>query len=111
MDLVTAPRRHDVFLVDLDPTIGAEMRKRRPCVVVSPDVMNETLRTVIIAPMTSRVRRYPNRVWQTFQGTDGEIALDQLRTVDRSRLIRRLGALDREVSETIASRLVSMFTL
>ena len=109
--MVTAPRRYDVHLVNLDPTIGTEMRKTRPCVVVSPDVMNDSLRTVIVAPMTSRVRRYPNRVRQTFQGAEGEIALDQLRTVDRSRLTRRLGALDRSTAETVASRLVSMFTL
>jgi mRNA interferase MazF len=111
MDLVTAPRRFDVHLVQLDPTVGAEMSKSRPCAVVSPDVMNRNLKTVIVAPMTSRVRRYPNRVRHTFQRRDGEIALDQIRTVDRSRLIRRLGALDRPTAETVAERLVSMFTL
>jgi mRNA interferase MazF len=111
MGLVTAPRRFDVHLIQLDPAIGAEMSKARPCVIVSPDVMNRNLTTVIVAPMTSRVRRYPNRVRQTFQGRSGEIALDQIRTVDRSRLIRRLGALDRPTAETVSERLVSMFTL
>jgi mRNA interferase MazF len=109
MDVVTAPRRYDVYLVNLDPTTGAEMRKTRPCVVVSPDVMNDALRTVIVAPMTSRVRRYPNRVRHFFQGIDGEIALDQIRTVDRSRLVRRLGALDRATSDAVSDRLVKMF--
>lgn len=111
MDLVTAPRRFEVHLVQLDPTVGAEIRKARPCVIVSPEVMNRSLRTVIVAPMTSRIRKYPNRVRQTFEGREGEIALDQIRTVDRSRLIRRLGALDRPTTEIVAERLVSMFTL
>ena len=109
MDVVTAPRRYGVHLVNLNPTTGAEMRKTRPCVVVSPDVMNDVLRTVIVAPMTSRVRRYPNRVRQSFQGIDGEIALDQIRTVDRSRLVRRLGALDRARSDAVSDRLIKMF--
>ena len=73
--------------------------------------MNRSLRTVIVAPMTSRVRRYPNRVRLTFEGRDGEVALDQIRTVDRSRLVRRLGALDDAMAAKVADRLVSMFQL
>ena len=111
MDMVTAPQRFDVHLVDLEPTVGAEIRKRRPCVVVSPDVMNSSLRTLIVAPMTTRVRRYPNRVRCFFQGENGEIALDQIRAVDRSRLVRRLGELDRATAHSVSDRLVQMFSL
>ena len=111
MDLVSVARRFDVHLVQLDPTVGAEMSTARPCAIVSPEVMNRSLKTVIVAPPTSRIRRYPNRVRQTFEGREGEIALDQIRTVDRSRLIRRLGALDRPTAAIVAERLVSMFTL
>src|SRR3712207_6435930 len=111
MDMVRSPHRYDVHLVHLEPTVGAEIRKTRPCVVISPNVMNESLRTVIVAPMTSRVRRYPNRVWCVFNGQDGEIALDQIRTVDRSRIMRRLGALDPGTAQAVSDRLVEMFTL
>ena len=105
------PRRFDVVVVDLDPTIGSEIRKVRPCIVVSPDDLNLALRTVIVAPMTSTQWNAPFRVPAKFQGRDGSITLDQIRTVDRSRLIRRLGALDRPTAAIVAERLVSMFTL
>ncbi len=109
--MVNAPRRYEIHLVELDPTIGAEIRKTRPCVVISPDDMNRSLRTIIVAPITSRVRRYPNRVRSTFEGREGEVALDQVRTIDRSRVVRKLGALDRVTAEAVANRLVAMFTL
>ena len=109
--MVTAPRRFEVHLASLDPTIGAEMRKTRPCVVLSPDVMNRQLKTLIVAPLTSRVRRYPNRVRLSFEGRDGEVALDQLRTVDRSRLVRHLGSLDAATAKVVSDRLVEMFSL
>lgn len=86
-------RRGDVILVVLDPTRGSEIRKTRPCVVISPDELNRHLRTVIIAPMTSSGQAWPWRVSCRFQKRDGFIALDQLRTVDRDRLFRRLGRL------------------
>jgi len=111
VDLVSPPRRFDVVLVDLDPTIGSEIRKRRPCVVVSPDDLNQALRTVIIAPMTSTRWSAPFRVPVRFQDRDGSVTLDQIRTVDRSRLVRRLGALDRDTAVTVTERLVTMFTL
>ena len=85
--------RFEVYLISLDPTRGAELRKTRPCVVVSPDEMNRKLRTVIVAPMTTKQRPYPTRVACRFQGKSGQIVLDQIRTVDTSRLVKRLGRL------------------
>src|SRR3954447_24383730 len=84
-----------VYLIALDPTVGSEISKTRPCLVISPDEMNRHLRTVIIAPMTTVRRGYPTRVTCKFGGKSGEVALDQIRTVDRGRLTRRLGAIDR----------------
>lgn len=109
--MVTAPRRYEVYLVNLDPTVGAEMRKTRPCVVVSPDDLNRTLKTVIIAPMTSTRWDAPFRVQTRFEGRDGSVTLDQIRTVDRSRLVRRLGGLDRTTARVVAERLMEMFSL
>ena len=92
--------QYDVVLVNLDPTVGHEMKKLRPCLVVSPDEMNEYIGTVIIAPMTTRSRDYPTRVQLTFQSRRGWIVLDQIRTVDRRRFVRRLGKIG---SGTVAS--------
>jgi mRNA interferase MazF len=102
-------RRFEVFLVNLDPTVGSEIRKTRPCVVVSPNEMNLYIRTVIVAPMTTKVRSYPTRVSCRFKGKAGQIVLDQLRTVDRSRLATRLGRVDRRVASSILSILAEMF--
>ena len=85
------PRLDEVWLVSLDPTQGAEIQKTRPCLVVSPDESNRHLRTVIVAPMTTVARPYPTRVALTFQGKQGQVALDQLRAIDRQRLVRKLG--------------------
>jgi mRNA interferase MazF len=109
MDVVTPVRRYDVFLVSLDPTQGAEIRKTRPCVVVSPDEMNRHLRTAIVAPMTSTLRDYPSRVATTFQRKKGKVALDQIRTVDKTRLVRRVGRLPEVTSREIADTLQRMF--
>lgn len=92
--------QYDVVLVNFDPTVGHEMKKLRPCLVVSPDEMNEYIGTVIIAPMTTRSRDYPTRVQLTFQSRRGWIVLDQIRTVDRRRFVRRLGKIG---SGTVAS--------
>jgi mRNA interferase MazF len=89
-----AVSRFDVFLVNLDPTVGSEIRKSRPCVVVSPDEMNRHVRTVVVAPLTTSSRPYPSRVPVSFAGKDGQVVIDQLRTVDKVRLAARLGALD-----------------
>lgn len=94
--------RFDVFLVNLDPTIGSEIRKARPCVVVSPDEMNRHIRTVVVAPLTTSGRTYPSRVPTSFAGRQGQVVIDQLRTVDKARLAKRLGALEpREAAQVL----------
>lgn len=108
--MVNEPRLDEVWLVNLDPTQGSEIRKTRPCVVVSPDEMNRYLRTVIIAPMTTADRPYPTRVSLTFQGRRGQVALDQLRAIDRQRLVRKLGAVSSRTAHAVSALLVEMFT-
>ena len=103
------PQRDEVWLVSLDPTLGSEIKKTRPCLVVSPDEMNEHLKTVIVAPMTTTERPYPTRVGLTFQGKAGQVALDQIRAVDRDRLIQRLGTVSPKTAQTVSSVLVEMF--
>ena len=107
--MVTWPRRFEVWLVSLDPTRGSETRKTRPCVVVSPDELNRNIQTVIVAPMTTATREYPTRVSLRFEGRDGQIVLDQIRTVDRTRLLRRLGALPGATGRRVCGVLVEMF--
>jgi mRNA interferase MazF len=102
-------KRFDVYLVNLDPTIGAEIQKTRPCLVVSPDEMNRNIRTVIIAPMTSAQKEYPTRVSCTFQKKKGQIVLDQLRTIDKARLIKKLGTIDPEDQLEVVSILQQLF--
>ena len=109
MGVVREVRRYDVHLVELDPTRGSEVRKARPCVVVSPDEMNRHIRTAIVAPMTTVRRDYPTRIDVTFQRRRGQVALDQIRTVDRSRLVRHLGRLPESRGRAIASTLQTMF--
>jgi mRNA interferase MazF len=111
VDVVKAVRRFDIVLVNLDPTVGLEIQKTRPCLVVSPDEVNRHLRTVIVAPMTTTARPYPTRVAIRFQRKDGQVALDQLRTVDKARLAKRLGAADRNTAAAVCAVLVEMFTL
>ena len=101
--------RGDVYLVGLDPTLGSEIQKTRPCVIVSPDELNAHLRTLIVAPMTTAGRVYPWRVRCRFQNRSGHVALDQLRTVDRERLLKRLGALSTETVSEVLSGLQEMF--
>ena len=101
--------RFNVFLVRLDPTAGAETAKTRPCVVVSPDELNRAVSTVIIAPMTTVRRGWSTRVKITFQGKTGEIALDQIRAVDKSRLARRLGKLDSNTADAVLDSLGELF--
>lgn len=102
-------RRFDVYLVNLDPTLGSEIQKTRPCVVISPDEMNRFIRTVIIAPMTSKGRPYPTRVDCRFEGKQGQIVLDQIRTADKARLVRRLGGLDDPAQEDVLAGLAELF--
>jgi mRNA interferase MazF len=101
--------RFDVFLVNLDPTVGSEIRKARPCVVVSPDEMNRHVRTVVVAPMTTAGRPYPSRVPVRFAGKDGQVVMDQLRTVDKARLERRLGALEAREAAAVLDVLREFF--
>ena len=101
--------RFDVFLVNLDPTVGHEIEKTRPCVVISPDEMNEHIRTVIVAPMTRRGRPYPTRVPCRFKKKDGQVVLDQIRTVDSARLVRKLGVLPKKAQGNVLSVLAEMF--
>ena len=101
--------RFDVFLVNLDPTLGSEIQKTRPCLIVSPDEMNRHVRTVIVAPMSTRGRAYPTRVGCRFQRRSGQVVLDQIRTVDKRRLVRRLGKVDSKTATQVLDVLAEMF--
>ena len=101
--------RFDVFLISLDPTRGSENRKTRPCLIISPDEMNDHIRTVIVAPMTTKGRPYPSRVPCTFQGKRGQVVLDQIRTVDKKRLVRRLGTISSGIQSKVLDALQEMF--
>jgi mRNA interferase MazF len=102
-------KRFDVYLINLDPTIGSEIQKTRPCLVISPDEMNRFIRTVIVAPMTAKGASYPTRVVCKFQGKRGHIVLDQIRTVDKTRLARRLGKIDKQTQSEVLSILGEIF--
>jgi mRNA interferase MazF len=99
----------EVHLVDLDPTIGSEIRKTRPCLVVSPDEMNHAVRTAIVAPMTTGERPYPTRVPCRFKGKDGQVVLDRIRSVDQSRLVKKLGRIDGQTAAAVLDLLREMF--
>ena len=109
MEVVSYPRRDEVWLIALDPSRGSEIRKTRPCLIVSPDEMNESLQTAVVAPMTTTLRTYPTRVSVTFRGRAGQVALDQLRAVDRQRLVRRLGTVSTKAAAEVSGLLVEMF--
>lgn len=102
-------KRFEVYLVKLDPTLGSEIQKTRPCAVVSPDQMNRHIQTVIVAPMTTKGKRYPTRIECEFDGKQGQIVLDQIRTVDKAQLVRNLGELDDETQEETLRVLAEMF--
>ncbi|WP_335004310.1 type II toxin-antitoxin system PemK/MazF family toxin [Nostoc sp.] len=101
--------RFDVFLVNLDPTIGSEIQKTRPCVVISPDEMNRYIATVIVVPMTTKGQSYPTRVACQFQGKDGQIVLDQICTVNKNRLVKKLGQIDSDEQKAVLGTLAEMF--
>ncbi len=101
--------RFEVHLVNLDPTVGGEIKKTRPCVVVSPDEMNHHIRTVIVVPMTTKGRSYPTRIPCTFKGKKGQIVLDQIRTVDSRRLVRKLGRIRSHTASEVLAVLQEMF--
>ena len=102
-------RRFEIYLINLDPTRGREIKKTRPCLIISPDVMNESISTVIIAPMTSKGKGYPTRIPCRFDEKDGEIVLDQIRTVDKIRLVKRLGSIDTVTQRRTLKTILEMF--
>ena len=106
---VVAVQRFEVWLINLDPTQGSEINKTRPCVVLSPDEMNRHLRTVTIAALTSTRRSYPSRVDCAFQDKEGQVALDHIRSVDKTRLVHRLGVLSKSTAQEVCDRLQEIF--
>lgn len=103
------PCRFEIYLVNLNPTIGSEIQKTRPCLIISPDEMNHTLSTVIVAPLTTKQKNYPMRIALTFDGKNGFIALDQIRTLDQSRLIKKLGQIGKILQRKTIALLQEMF--
>jgi len=101
--------RFDVFLVNLDPTLGSEIKKTRPCLIISPNEMNKHIKTVIVAPMTTKGRLYPTRIVCEFQGKMGQIILDQIRTVDKKQLIKQLGTISKAEQRQVLETLADMF--
>ena len=102
--------RFDILLVTFDPSQGHEIKKTRPCVIVSPNEMNKYIKTLIVAPMTSKIRNYPTRVPITFENKEGSVVLDQIRTIDKSRIIRNLGTLDTQTATLVLETLGRMFS-
>jgi len=102
-------KRFDVFLINLNPAKGHEIQKVRPCLVISPDEMNQHISTVIIAPMTTKGRNYPTRIACVFQGKKGRIVLDQIRTIDKTRLVKNLGTISMSARSSVLATLKEMF--
>ncbi len=102
-------RRFEVYLVNLDPTVGAEIQKTRPCLVISPDELHRNIRTVILAPMTTKSRAYPTRIACIFDQREAWIVLDQIRTVDQQRLLKRLGKIDQATQHAVLDTLAELF--
>ncbi|MCI5073304.1 type II toxin-antitoxin system PemK/MazF family toxin [bacterium] len=103
-------KRFDVILVNLDPTVGHEIKKTRPCLVISPDEMNQYIQTRVVAPMTTKGRSYPTRIACSFSNKKGQIVLDQIRTIDQKRMIKKLGRIDLRVQKKVSTLLVEMFS-
>jgi len=101
-------KQYDVFLVSLDPTVGHEIKKIRPCIIISPDEMNKYIATIIIAPMTSQSHSYPTRIQINFNGKKGWVVLDQIRTVDKKRLIKKVGTINRQTIREIKNIIKEM---
>ena len=101
-------RQYSIYLINLDPTIGHEIKKTRPCIVISPDEMNQNINTVIVAPMTTKSHNYPTRVSLTFAGKKGWVVLDQIRTLDKARIVRELGAINKNTISSIKRVLMEM---
>ncbi|MGD8512747.1 MAG: type II toxin-antitoxin system PemK/MazF family toxin [Deltaproteobacteria bacterium] len=101
--------RFDVYLINLDPTVGSEIQKTRPCLIISPDEMNRHVRSVIVAQMTSATKDYPTRVNCRFKRKEGQVVLDQIRTIDKKRLIKKLGSIDAKTQLEVISVLQRLF--
>ena len=106
---MVTPRQYEVHLVNLDPTVGSEIQKTRPCLIVSPDELNQWIATVIVAPMTTGSRSFPTRVPVEFEGRVGQIVLDRLRTVDKTRLVRPLGRISESTQQAVLTALAELF--
>lgn len=102
--------RFEVYYVNLDPTIGSEIKKTRPCVIISPNEMNRNISTIIIAPLTSKLRNYPTRVPCKVEGKQGQIVLDQIRTIDKSRLIKKIDTINKITQKKVLNVLAEMFS-
>jgi len=102
-------KRFDIYLINLDPTLGSEIQKTRPCVIISPDEMNDYIKTVIVVPMTTKGKFYPTRIKCNFQGKEGLIVLDQIRTFDKIRLVKKLGTLDSDTQDQVLFKLGEIF--
>ncbi|MBT6340897.1 MAG: type II toxin-antitoxin system PemK/MazF family toxin [Desulfobacula sp.] len=102
-------KRFQVYLVNLDPTIGFEIKKTRPCLIISPNEMNKHIGTVIVAPMTTKGKNYPTRIQCSFQGKKGQVVLDQIRTVDKKRLVKKLGTIHSKTQENVLNILKELF--
>ena len=102
-------QRFEVYLISLNPTKGSEIKKTRPCLIISPNEMNRHIRTVIVAPLTSTLRDYPTRITTTFQKKKGQLVLDQIRTVDKQRLLKRLGSIHSTAQKQVLHTLQEMF--
>ena len=100
--------QYNVYLINLDPTTGHEIKKKRPCLIVSPDEMNDNLQTVIVAPMTTKSHDYPSRIKVDFQNKTGWIVLDQMKKIDKSRLTRKLGEVDKKTVQKVKSVIKEM---
>jgi len=102
-------KRFEVYLVNLDPTLGSEIQKTRPCLIISPDEMNDHIATVIVAPMTTKGRMYPTRVICQFEGKEGQVVLDQIRTVDKIQLVKKIGKINASTQKEVLVVLMEMF--
>ena len=103
-------KQFEIYFVDLDPTMGSEINKMRPCVIVSPNDINRVLNTVIVAPLTSTIRNYPTRINCTVEGKNGQVAIDQLRAIDKYRLKRKLASLDNRTSFEVLDTIQDLFS-
>jgi mRNA interferase MazF len=108
--MAVVANRFDVYLTNLNPTVGSEIQKTRPCLIVSPDEMNKHIRTIIVAPMTTAGKDYPTRISCTFKKKKGQIVLDQIRTIDKTRLVKKLGTIDPETQLKVIATLQRLFS-